>query len=56
MIGNEIVTNGSCKISFISLLGEGTLIFRHMGSQENYCKLVGHQNDNNNPQFQGWHI
>ena len=37
-------------------LGEGNLIFCCMGSQESYVGSIGWQKNNNNPQFQGWHI
>ena len=38
-------------------LGEGNLIFCCMGSGENYFESVSLQNcNNNNPEFQGWHI
>ena len=39
-----------------SNLGEGSLIFCCTGSQKNYFRSVGRQNDNNNPQFKGRHI
>ena len=37
------------------MLGEGSLIFCYMGSQENYFGSVGRQN-NNIPKLQGRHI
>ena len=44
------------KKAFCLRLGEGNLIFCGTGSRENYLGFVGQQNNNNNPQFKGWHI
>ena len=42
--------------TFAQLFALGNLIFCCTGSRENFFGLVGRQNNNNNPQREGWHI
>ena len=52
LVNTDHVSHVSC---FINHLGKGNLIFYCTGSQENFFRLVGQQN-NNNTKFQGWYI